>query len=111
MSRRGGVKEGLVKDQTFAAFLGNCPKLNIMNWLSCTIQLISQDLLLHFVLLAELVGFSKHGSALNLVLSSPLGQPCIWPDNRKMEERGMGRGEENPNKGSGTKVGQFAGQS
>ena len=46
MSRRGGVKEGLVKDQTFATFLGNFPKLKIMNWFSCTIQLISEDMFL-----------------------------------------------------------------
>ena len=31
------------------------------------------------LLVVEVVSFKKHDAVLNLVLSSPLSQPCIWP--------------------------------
>ena len=59
----------------------------------------------------------RDGAALNLVLSSPLAQPCIWPsphwwpDNQKANERGFRREEEiaNENPKPTTKIGEFSG--
>ena len=84
---------------------------------SLTLPCSANHLLLHCLLLVELADFSKHGSALNLVPSSPLSQPCIWPhtsgwpDNQEADKRRIGGGEENPKEESGTKIGQFAWES
>ena len=62
-------------------------------------------------------GGSRDGDALNLVPSSSLAQPCIWPsphwwpDNQKANERGFRREEEiaNENPKPTTKIGEFSG--
>ena len=64
------------------------------------------------VLSVEVVSFKKQDALRNLVLSSPLSHPFIWPyshwwlDNQKTKERGS-RGEEDS--GPTTKIAQFSG--
>ena len=67
-----------------------------------------------FITALPVVSAKKHDAVLNLVLSSPLSQLCIWPsphwwpDNQKAKERGS---REREDSGPTTKIGQFSRES